>query len=82
MCISVDEFEYLLDFAMKHVEKSITAILNGEISPKPLKEGNYTSCDYCDYIAICKFGGKNYKEVIDVSNIEDLKNIGVDNGGI
>jgi ATP-dependent helicase/DNAse subunit B len=82
MCISADDFNYLLDFAISQVSKAIDRILLGSIDPRPLKDGGWTACDYCDYVAICKFAGKEYNEVIDIPDMETLKNIGENNGGI
>ena len=80
MCLNHEDFEYLLSFAVKQVNKSIQNIKHGVINPRPLKEKNKSVCEYCEYKALCNFDGENYNEVINVENINKLKEL--EDGGI
>lgn len=82
LCLSREDFDYVLDFAMGQVRKAIVNISSGEISPSPLVDGNKSACDYCGYRALCNYCGKNDRQVAEVENINKLKEIGETDGGI
>ena len=75
MCISREDFDYLLAFAMKQVNKAIKDILIGNINPYPLKDGQKCVCEYCEYKAMCGFDEETYHEIINVENISKLKEL-------
>ena len=74
LCLSEDDFDYLLNYAIKKVEKAVNNITKGKISPSPLKDGQKLSCDYCEYRGLCNYLNNNERKVIDIKTIEDLKN--------
>jgi len=80
MCISREDFDYLLDFAMKQVRVSIDKIKKGEINPYPLVEKQKSVCEYCQYKAICNYNNDNPHDVINVENIAKLKEL--EDGGV
>ena len=82
LCISREDFDYILNFAMKQVAKTIVNIKHGEISPRPLVDGNKCVCDYCTYKSLCNYTGNADNIVQTVDNIEKLKELGEGDGGI
>lgn len=81
MCLSREDFDYLLNFAIKQVSVSIDKILAGEINPYPLKDAK-SVCLYCEYKALCGYEGNNDHEVIQVNTIKQLKELNEEDGGI
>ena len=77
MCISQEDFDYLLDFAIKQVSLSIDKILNGEILPYPICDNGKTVCEYCDYKALCNYEGNNDHNIDNIETIEKLKEMSV-----
>lgn len=63
--------EAALSGLIKHVKKTIThvgnEIVSGKIDILPIKNGQTTSCTFCDYRAICQFDsqlpGNHYKQL-------------------
>lgn len=63
--------EEALSGLMQHVKKTITQvgneIVSGKIDILPIKNGQSTSCTFCDYRAICQFDsqlpGNRYKQL-------------------
>lgn len=53
--LSHEQFEVLLSFVEKQLKESAAKIMEGDISVNPYKEGQETSCDYCEYSAVCGF---------------------------
>lgn len=82
LCLSRDDFDYLLDYAMKQVRISIGKIRDGYITPMPLVGGGKSACDYCKFKALCNYNGECDREEINVENITKLKEIGELDGGI
>lgn len=82
LCLSEEDFEYLLNFSISQVDKAINNILQGEITPRPIVDGQKSACTYCDYKALCNYLNTNDNEVITVENIDKLKNLGEENGRI
>ena len=77
MCISREEFDYLLDFAISQVSKTIDKIVLGEIAPYPLNDSGKSVCEYCEYKALCNYAKDNDHEVVAIPNIEKLKEMNV-----
>ena len=82
MCISYDDLQYLLDFATRQVNFAIENIMNGDISPRPLKTDNKNICAFCEYRGLCNYGGDNDRCVGSVTTIEELKEKGGSESGI
>ena len=80
MCISKEDFDYLLNFAIKQVEKSINNIKEGNINPYPLTDKDGSVCKYCEFKALCNYNDNNPHEVINVENIKKIKEL--EDGGI
>ena len=76
LCLEKEDFDYLLDFAMKQVKKSISRIKTGDITPFPLEESGKRTCDYCSFKAMCGYANNNDNHVQDVANIQKLKELG------
>lgn len=82
LCIDRNDFDFILDFAKKQVNTAIQNILNGDITPKPLK-GTKSACDYCSYKALCGYLGTNDNYEQKVTSIAELRQIvGGYDGGI
>ncbi len=43
------DFNNLLDYSVKIIDKATNEIKQGNISPRPAKSGQYISCDFCPY---------------------------------
>ena len=82
LCLSQEDFDYLLQYSISQVEQSISKIKEGEINTHPIVEKGKCVCDYCRYKAICNYEGCNDKEIEDVANIEKLKELGGIDGKI
>lgn len=82
LCLSREDFNYLLDFTMEQVKKSINRIKMGEISPKPLVDKMKRACDYCQFKALCNYSGDNDNNVRTIENITKLREIGDEDGGV
>jgi len=82
MCIETSDYDDLLDFAIQQVQVAIDSITQGEIAPKPLADGKWSACKYCDYKAICCYLGDNNHNVVKVETIKDLIKTGEEDGGI
>lgn len=77
MCISSEDFDYLLDFAINQVSLSIDKILKGDISPYPLCDNGKRECEYCEYKALCNYEGDNDHNVEKIETINKLKEMSV-----
>ena len=77
MCISREDFDYLLDFAISQVSKTIDKIMLGDINPYPLNDNGKSVCEYCEYKALCNYRKDNDHEVVAIANIEKLKEMNV-----
>ncbi len=51
-------FGYLRDYVRSRCKKTGQEILKGEVTMRPMKQGNRTGCDYCPYHAVCGFDRK------------------------
>lgn len=74
--LSNQDFETLVDYTTKMVLSAVENIKNGCIKPEPLKIGNKTACDYCEYKAMCNFSEdyeNKYREFGTIRTIEGLK---------
>jgi ATP-dependent helicase/DNAse subunit B len=56
---------------------AVEKIKKGEIKPSPLKNGNKSTCDYCEYVGLCKFSekqGNEYNTYKKVKTVGELEN--------
>lgn len=82
MCLSYDDLQYLLDFAIKQVNFAIENIMSGDITPRPLKTDNKNICSFCEYRGLCNYCEDNDRCVGGVLTIEELKEKGGSQNGI
>lgn len=54
-----DYFIDITDFAMDKAKELAENIVGGDISKRPMKQGNKTACEYCKFSAICGFDAKS-----------------------
>lgn len=73
LCLSKDEFEYILDYSMLQVKRAISAINSSDISTRPLDLGGRATCEYCTYKSLCNYMGGNDRKVETVATVEELK---------
>lgn len=73
MCIDKDNMNYLLNYAMDKVDNAIKNILDGDITPRPLKTNNKNVCEFCEYIGLCNYQKNNDRCVATISTIDELK---------
>lgn len=69
--VSADDFHKLIQYVRNNAHKLNMEILDGNIYVNPYKKKDFTSCDYCDYKAVCGFDTKlpSYK----FRNLDKLK---------
>lgn len=82
LCLTREDFDYLLNYAMKQVRLSIGRIKCGDISPTPLISGGRKACEYCSFKALCNYNGQCDREEKSIENITKLKEIGDIDGGV
>ena len=75
--VSYGEFEILRKYVKYEIKELCQGMLGGDISINPNKHKDSTSCDYCQYNAICQFDptlkDNNYKIIKDKKNEEIIK---------
>ncbi len=72
-----EEFNKFIDYAVSMVLIAVEKIKKGEIKPSPLKNGNKSTCDYCEYVGLCKFSekqGNEYNTYKKVKTVAELEN--------
>ena len=52
--ISQEDLGLLLSYTQKKAEQMMQQMAEGEIAVTPLKTGNHTSCDFCEYREVCR----------------------------
>ncbi len=84
MCLSREDFDYLLDYAILQVSRAIKNIMDNNISTMPLVfDSNKVACDKCDYRGLCGYLDDNNRVVEKVDFIENLRKLEEEeNGGI
>lgn len=73
LCLSAEEFEYLLNYSMLQVKRAIRSISQNDISTKPLSQGGRVTCDYCEYKPLCNYMGGSDRKIESVPTVEELK---------
>ena len=73
MCLERDDFNYLFDFAVSQVSKAIENILDGEINPSPIIDGQMSTCSYCKYKTLCNYTGNFDRNIEKIESIQVLK---------
>jgi|GEM_PF-1217596 len=65
--INKAEMDALRKFTRESIEEAALKYSNGEIPITPIKSNNFRQCQYCPYLAICKFDARlrenKYKEL-------------------
>lgn len=51
--LTAEQYKSMNNFITKEVEKRFNDMCEGVISQKPLHNGTYSSCEFCDYYGIC-----------------------------
>lgn len=82
LCLSSEDFEYLLDYSIVQVRRAIKAITNNTIAPNPLTSDGKSACEYCKYKGLCNYMGDNDREAVKISTIEELKDREEENGKV
>ena len=75
MCVSSEDIDYLIDYAINMCKKAIDSIVAGDISVTPLKATKST-CEYCQYKGICNYSklyGNAQRKAEPYHEIKDLK---------
>ena len=71
---SEQEFEIMMQHALRKVKQVHRKILEGEAAPVPYKRGQESGCDYCAYRHVCGFDqkipGYDYREIAKMSQSE------------
>lgn len=55
LIISEEQFDQLRDHVTRTIRSVCTNLIQGDISITPVKQGDQTACQYCDYRSICQF---------------------------
>ncbi len=69
---SIEEFEAIEEYTKNLVREMGSRLLNGDISPDPVKTDRYSPCAYCDYVSIC---GREMNEACREVETKTLKDI-------
>lgn len=56
--VPMEQMDVLLDFAQEKAIESVERIQAGATTPTPIDFGSRTSCDHCDFAAVCRFESK------------------------
>lgn len=75
--VSPQDFDKLVNYAISMVLLAVKNINAGVITPNPLKGGNHSTCDYCQYLGMCKFcekHGNKFNEIKNIKTVEELEN--------
>lgn len=51
--LTAEQYKSMNIFLTKEVEKRFNEMCEGVINQKPLHNGTYSSCDFCDYYSVC-----------------------------
>ena len=68
--IPLEQMQVMLDFAEEKSIESIGRILAGETTPAPIELKGRTSCDRCDYAAICRMEARREGRFRTLPNME------------
>lgn len=83
--VSMEELSQMVDWVELKIQEIGSALYDGDISIKPCRLGQYISCQYCDYSALCQFDpsfeGNDYlvKKVLDEETLLSLMGKGTKN---
>ncbi len=74
LMIDSDDLAKLTDFAFGMAQKAFASIMEGNITPYPMQNGDKLVCDYCPYLAMCKFhqGKGDAKRMIEKKTFAQL----------
>ena len=56
--ISTEQFGSLCHFVRKKLKETGERMMEGEIAPHPVKNGQQSACDFCEYADVCGFDRK------------------------
>lgn len=77
--IPLDSFYDMIDWVKQTIVHVGDELVDGKIDIKPCQSGTFTSCDYCDYKALCQFDthfdNNRFRILKKYSNEEVLMNI-------
>lgn len=74
--LSSEDFDKLVTYAVNMVLSAVERIRKGNITPYPLNTSNKSTCDYCEYLGMCKFSekcGNKKNKVKNVKSVEELE---------
>jgi len=55
---SSDQFTVLKDYVQRLLGELCSEIINGNVAIRPYKKKNNSSCDYCNFSAVCQFDSR------------------------
>lgn len=74
LIINEEQFDELRDYVTETIRGVCTNLIRGDISITPVKQGDRTACQYCDYRSICQFDpsqkGNEYNRIRKLDNEE------------
>lgn len=77
--LELEDFNNLMKHVRSNIKRFSTEILEGRTEINPVKEGSFTSCDYCEYKGICQFDVKiednNYNNIKALTKEEVIEKI-------
>ncbi len=77
--IEKSQMDALINWSMNIAKRTLQQMQDGFILPNPVKEGNYTKCDYCEYMGICRMDdrmqGFEYRKVKSMKKDEFFERI-------
>ncbi len=78
--LEIEDFENLLEFALKTVGDAAESILEGKMEAAPFRKGDEKACTFCEFSSICQFDtdltDNTYRNLKPLSEKEALERIG------
>lgn len=70
-----EDFNTLVNYAINMVLCAVKNIKEGVITPMPQRAGNHSTCDYCEFLGMCKFSEKHGNKFNEIKNVKTLKDL-------
>ena len=74
--VSQEAFTIIFKYIERILQEIGNKVLGGDITPLPLKSGEFLKCEYCQYYSVCRFDKhKGFKESLKMKNSDALAEI-------
>lgn len=73
LCISKEDFDFILDYSIALVRDAIKSITSNDIRAYPLKIDGFSACANCNYLALCGYLGSDDRVAKKYDTIGDIR---------